>query len=130
MEAMVIRQFGGPDVFEKANVARPQVYPGQVLIQVAATSVNPVDCKIRQGKLAAIAPEFPAVLHGDVAGVVVEVGDDRAVVAVVGVPDEARIDERRVHGLDALVDHDAALRVACAAKVEELARELERAVAR
>ena len=76
MEAMVIRQFGGPDVFEKANVARPQVYPGQVLIKVAATSVNPVDCKIRQGKLAAIAPEFPAVLHGDVAGVIEEVGDN------------------------------------------------------
>lgn len=76
MEAMVIRQFGGPDVFEKANVARPQVYPGQVLIRVAATSVNPVDCKIREGKLAAIAPEFPAVLHGDVAGVIEEVGEN------------------------------------------------------
>lgn len=75
MEAMIIRQFGGPEVFEKANVARPQVYPGQVLIKVAATSVNPVDCKIRQGKLAAIAPDFPAVLHGDVAGVIEEVGD-------------------------------------------------------
>ena len=76
MEAMVIRQFGSPEVFEKANVARPQVYPGQVLIRVAATSVNPVDCKIRQGKLAAIAPEFPAVLHGDVAGVIEEVGNN------------------------------------------------------
>ncbi len=75
MEAMIIRQFGDPAVFEKANVARPQVYPGQLLIKVAATSVNPVDCKIRQGKLVAIAPEFPAVLHGDVSGVVVEVGD-------------------------------------------------------
>jgi len=75
MEAMVIRQFGDPGVFENANVARPQVYPGQVLIKVAATSVNPVDCKIRQGKLAAIAPEFPAVLHGDVAGVIEEVGE-------------------------------------------------------
>lgn len=75
MEAMVIRQFGEPSVFEKANVARPQVYPGQVLIKVAATSVNPVDCKIRQGKLAAIAPDFPAILHGDVAGTIEEVGD-------------------------------------------------------
>jgi NADPH2:quinone reductase len=77
MEAMIIRQFGDPGVFEKANnIVRPQVYPGQVLIKVAATSVNPVDCKIRQGKLAAIAPELPAVLHGDVAGVIEEVGEN------------------------------------------------------
>ena len=75
MEAMIIRQFGEPGVFEKANVARPQIYPGQVLIKVAATSVNPVDCKIRQGKLAAIAPDFPAILQGDVAGTIEEVGD-------------------------------------------------------
>jgi NADPH2:quinone reductase len=76
MEAMIIRQFGEPDVFEKANVARPQIYPGQVLIRIAATSVNPVDCKIRQGKLAAIAPDFPAILHGDVAGTIEEIGDN------------------------------------------------------
>lgn len=76
MQAFIIRQFGGPDVFEKASVATPQVYPGQVLIKVAATSVNPVDCKIRAGKLAAIAPELPAVLHGDVSGVITEVGED------------------------------------------------------
>ena len=76
MQAYIIRRFGEPDVFEQANVATPQVYPGQVLIKVAATSVNPVDCKIRQGKLTAIAPEFPAILHGDVSGVIEEVGDN------------------------------------------------------
>ena len=76
MEAYVIRQFGGPDVFEKGNIAQPLVYPGQIVIKVCATSVNPVDCKIRQGKLAAIAPEFPAVLHGDVSGIVESVAED------------------------------------------------------
>lgn len=75
MEAYVIRQFGDPSVFEKADIAMPQPYPGQVLIEVKATSVNPLDCKIRQGKLAAIAPEFPAILHGDVSGVITEMGD-------------------------------------------------------
>lgn len=75
MEAYVIRQFGDPSVFEKADIATPQPYPGQVLIEVKATSVNPLDCKIRQGKLAAIAPEFPAVLHGDVSGVIRNMGD-------------------------------------------------------
>lgn len=76
MQAYVIRQFGDPNVFEQADIAKPDVIPGHVLIKVSATSVNPVDCKIRQGKLAAIAPEFPAVLHGDVSGVVEAVGDN------------------------------------------------------
>lgn len=75
MDAYVIRRFGDPTVFEKADAPTPQLYPGQVLIEVAATSVNPLDCKIRQGKLAAIAPEFPAILHGDVSGVIREIGD-------------------------------------------------------
>jgi NADPH2:quinone reductase len=76
MEAIVIHRFGPPDVFEPEQLPRPQANPGHLVIQVAATSVNPVDCKIRQGKLAAIAPEFPAILHGDVCGVVADIGDD------------------------------------------------------
>jgi len=75
MFAYVIKQFGEPHIFEKADVAMPSLLPRHVLIKAAATSVNPVDVKIRQGKLAAIAPEFPAILHGDVSGVVTEVGD-------------------------------------------------------
>ncbi|MGD8559383.1 MAG: zinc-dependent alcohol dehydrogenase family protein [Gammaproteobacteria bacterium] len=76
MRAYVINQFGEPEVFEQADIDKPTVSPGHVLIKVAATSVNPVDCKIRQGKLAAIAPAFPAVLHGDVSGVIDAVGDN------------------------------------------------------
>ncbi|MGD8939895.1 MAG: zinc-dependent alcohol dehydrogenase family protein [Gammaproteobacteria bacterium] len=76
METIVIHRFGAPDVFESADLPVPQAIPGHLVIKVAATSVNPVDCKIRQGKLTAIAPDFPAVLHGDVAGVVQAVGDD------------------------------------------------------
>ncbi len=49
--------------------------PGHVLIRVAATSVNPVDFKIRAGVVKDIAPDFPAVLHGDVAGVIEVVGE-------------------------------------------------------
>jgi NADPH2:quinone reductase len=76
MEAIVINRFGAPDVFESTDLPVPPAIPGHIVIKVAATSVNPVDCKIRQGKLAAIAPDFPAVLHGDVSGVVQAVGDD------------------------------------------------------
>lgn len=46
---------------------------------MAATSVNLVDYKIRQGVVRDIAPHFPAILHGDVAGIIeaVDEGGDR-----------------------------------------------------
>ncbi|OIK15349.1 quinone oxidoreductase [Bacillus sp. MUM 116] len=74
MKAQVIKKFGNPSVFEIAEVPKPEAILGHVVIQVKATSVNPIDTKIRGGVVPAVAPEFPAVLHGDVAGVVVEVG--------------------------------------------------------
>lgn len=70
----MIRSFGDPDVFETVELDRPSVEPNHVLVRVEATSVNPVDHKIRSGSLPDIAPDFPAVLHGDVAGTVVAVG--------------------------------------------------------
>ena len=75
MKAMVIDRFGTPDVFEFAEIEKPVSQTGEVLIKVASSSVNPVDAKIRSGAVAALAPDFPAVLHGDVAGVVEEIGD-------------------------------------------------------
>lgn len=75
MKAMVIERFGEPTVFQSADVPVPEVVAGHILIRVAATSVNPVDMKIREGVVADIAPEFPAILHGDVAGVIEAVGD-------------------------------------------------------
>lgn len=72
---MVVNRFGGPEVFQSADSPRPAVKAGHVLIRVAASSVNPVDYKIRRGTAQAIAPAFPAVLHGDVAGVIEEVGE-------------------------------------------------------
>lgn len=74
MKAMVIERFGEPTVFQSADVPVPEVVAGHILIRVAATSVNPVDMKIREGVVADIAPEFPAILHGDVAGVIEAVG--------------------------------------------------------
>jgi NADPH:quinone reductase len=76
MKAQVINQFGGPSVFENAELPKPEATAGHVVIHVKATSVNPIDTKVRSGAVPAVAPAFPAVLHGDVAGVVVEVGDE------------------------------------------------------
>ncbi len=74
MRAMVIKSFGGPDVFEAQDLPTPQPGPGDVLVKVYATSVNPVDYKIRQnGTWAGIQP--PAVIGYDVSGVVAALGD-------------------------------------------------------
>ncbi|PLR78456.1 quinone oxidoreductase [Bacillus sp. V3-13] len=75
MKAQVIHSFGSPSAFQLEDIQKPEVLPGHVLIHVKATSVNPIDTKIRSGAVPAAAPEFPAVLHGDVAGVVAEVGE-------------------------------------------------------
>jgi len=76
MNTWVIDDFGGPDVFERREIAVPDLDDHQVLVRVHATSVNPVDYKIRRGDAEALCPPHPATLHGDVAGIVVAVGDD------------------------------------------------------
>lgn len=74
MKAYVIHRHGGPEVFEEASLPDPQAGPGQVRIQVRASSVNPLEIKIRTG-LVRSGPEFPAILNGDVAGIVDQIGD-------------------------------------------------------
>jgi NADPH2:quinone reductase len=69
MKAMIIRAFGGPEQFELADVERPTPGPGQVLVRVRATSVNPVDYKIRRAGAWARVP-MPAILGYDAAGIV------------------------------------------------------------
>jgi NADPH:quinone reductase len=75
MKAQIIRSFGGPSVFQLEEIPKPEIRPGHVIIQVKATSVNPIDTKVRDGAVPAVSPAFPAVLHGDVAGIVTEVGE-------------------------------------------------------
>lgn len=75
MKAWIVEQFGNPDLFKEINISSSEVLPKHVLIRVKATSVNPVDYKIRQGAVPDISPEFPAILHGDVAGVIEAVGE-------------------------------------------------------
>jgi NADPH:quinone reductase len=73
MKAIIAREFGGPEVLELREIPRPVPQPGEVLVRVRASSVNPVDTKIRSGMLAAIAPS-PMILGCDVAGVVEQCG--------------------------------------------------------
>ncbi|TBW54418.1 quinone oxidoreductase [Marinobacter halodurans] len=73
MKAMVIEEFGGPDVFVERDVETPEPGPNQVRIRVVASSLNPIETKIRSGFVKS-GPAMPAILNGDVAGVVDKVG--------------------------------------------------------
>ena len=75
MRAVVLDQFGSPDHLTlRDDVDTPEPGPGQVLVKVHATSVNPVDTKIRQhGDQYGLEP--PVILGYDVAGVVEAVGE-------------------------------------------------------
>jgi NADPH:quinone reductase-like Zn-dependent oxidoreductase len=75
MKAVVIDGFGGVDQLHMQNVDDPEVGAGEVLVRVHATSVNPVDLKIRDGSIAKLmGVELPAILGRDLAGEVVRVG--------------------------------------------------------
>jgi len=76
MKAQIIKKFGDPSLFKLTDIPKPILKSGHVLIKVSATSVNPIDCKIRSGAVPSIAPEFPAILHGDVAGIITEIAPD------------------------------------------------------
>ncbi|MBZ0121793.1 MAG: NADP-dependent oxidoreductase [Sandaracinaceae bacterium] len=75
MRAVRIHEYGGPEVLRIEDVPEPSPGPHDVLVRVCATSVNPVDCKIRSGgQRAVIFYELPWILGLDVSGVVEAVG--------------------------------------------------------
>src|SRR3954447_12646128 len=75
MKALVFKGYGGLDQIVFADMPRPVLKAGEILVQVHAAGLNPVDNKIREGKLKAIHRyQLPATLGSDLAGVVVEVG--------------------------------------------------------
>ncbi|HEX7063597.1 MAG TPA: NADP-dependent oxidoreductase [Bacillales bacterium] len=75
MKAVIIEQYGGADKLKVTDMAKPELKSNDVLIEIAATSVNPVDWKIREGYLQEkINYEFPLILGLDAAGVIKEVG--------------------------------------------------------
>jgi len=73
MRAIVISKQGGPEVLELKDVEIPSPGSGQIRVKVVATSVNPIDYKLRAG-IARYPLKLPAILGGDVSGVVDAVG--------------------------------------------------------
>ena len=76
MRAVVINEFGDVDTLNMMDVDDPEVGTGEVLVRVRATSVNPVDWKIRSGAAKGrMDVELPAILGRDLAGVVERAAD-------------------------------------------------------
>ena len=73
--AVEFDHYGGPEVLQLRRIAPPQPGPDEVLIQVHAASMNPVDWKVRSGMLQKFFPvTFPSVTGRDGAGEVIAVG--------------------------------------------------------
>ncbi|MEI9968237.1 MAG: alcohol dehydrogenase catalytic domain-containing protein [Terracidiphilus sp.] len=75
MKAIVVHQYGGPEVLKFEDYPDPVAGEGEVLVRVAAASVNPIDYKRRAGLTKDFYPlKFPGLIGVDVAGTVVKVG--------------------------------------------------------
>ncbi len=76
MKAVRIREYGDASVvFVDPDVPKPGIGDGQVLVEVQAASLNPIDSAVRLGYLQQMVPlRLPATLGTDLAGVVVEAG--------------------------------------------------------
>ena len=81
MKAIQVQRFGGPEEMRLEEVADPTPGAGEVLIEIKAAGVNPVDTYIRSGIYAHL-PELPYIPGGDGAGVVTALGDGVGNVAV------------------------------------------------
>jgi NADPH:quinone reductase-like Zn-dependent oxidoreductase len=73
MKAIILKEFGGVENLQIAEIAAPEIKENEVLIRVKAISINPVDAKSRAGKGVAkiLKDEDPIILGWDISGVVV-----------------------------------------------------------
>jgi NADPH:quinone reductase-like Zn-dependent oxidoreductase len=87
MKAVLLYEYGGPEQLRYEETDVPEYGDNEVLVRVKATSINPIDYKLRSGAAKARMPlEFPAILGRDLAGEVVEAG-----MAVTGFPKGMRV---------------------------------------
>lgn len=73
MKAIVIESFGGVNELKMKEIDKPELKPDRLLVEVCATSVNPVDTKRRSGSFGG---SLPMIVGNDVAGKVLEVGKE------------------------------------------------------
>jgi NADPH:quinone reductase-like Zn-dependent oxidoreductase len=76
MKALILKRYGGPEHVAFADIPRPVPKPDEILVQVHAAGLNPIDHMIPKGTFKPILRfQLPATLGSDLAGVVVEVGN-------------------------------------------------------
>jgi NADPH:quinone reductase len=75
MKAIIVREFGSPEVMKIEKVSMPNVEAFQVLVKVKAAGVNPVDAYIRSGNYPSV-PKLPYTCGKDAAGIVEKVGEN------------------------------------------------------
>lgn len=77
MKAILIHQFGDAGQLKYEDTAKPEINADEVLIKIYATSINPVDWKVREGHMpGAEKRKFPIILGWDVSGVVESAGEN------------------------------------------------------
>lgn len=77
MRAIVINQYGSLEKLTEQDVPMPEIKDDQVLLEIHATSINPIDWKVRYGYLKEMLPfTFPVTLGWDAAGIVREAGNN------------------------------------------------------
>ena len=75
MKAVVIHEYGGPDKLKYEDFEDPKAGEGEVIVRVAAVSINPVDWKMCSGEAQARFPiDFPGILGRDLSGTIRSVG--------------------------------------------------------
>ncbi|MFB8796016.1 MAG: NAD(P)-dependent alcohol dehydrogenase [Microcoleus sp.] len=75
MKAVVFDRYGSVEVLQYRELSKPTIKPDQLLVRVRASSVNPVDWKIRQGHVQLLSGfNFPRIVGSDISGVVEEIG--------------------------------------------------------
>ena len=81
MKAFIVDRYGSADRVRASEVPDPEMREDDVLIEIHAAGVNPLDSKIRDGEFKLILPyRLPLILGNEVAGVVIRVGSSRAAI--------------------------------------------------
>jgi len=75
MKAVVFEKHGGPEVLEYTEVPEPKAGPGEVLIEVKATSINHIDIFLRRG-MPGIKVPLPKIVGSDAAGIIRQMAPD------------------------------------------------------
>ena len=77
MKAIVVHEYGGPDVLKYEDYPDPVAGTGEVLVRVSAASVNPADYKQRSGSMKEVFPiNFPGIIGLDFSGTIVALGPE------------------------------------------------------